>query len=549
MADAPEKPLEQDEEGSESQEGHTRGSGGIFSILLPPDPAVWNEARKLVSDRNLRVEDLAACSSQDPAIVLELLKTSNALFFSGGKSPITSIKTAIVRLGSELIVETLEKIKDRETFEEERVAHWFEIHRSRCRRAAIVCRILAEPLARTLSDDCQAVALFMYIGELLAVMHLRETYTRLADEEPRSTVLYRLGQDYRFDTESVGLAYLRRNGIPEALVAALDRDARVRQSDRAVMKPLCAAAAEMIEAFDLGRWEKLAPGKTLPPKSNIRLLGIQDQQYLKIYERASEYLFSARAHDEKKKAHPVQGFIDEKEAAAALESQEDKDASSSSLSADVDSLIGDLPEPPLRDDPADWEEEEEEADFGLDEVAYKPKSTARSEQKELEVPEVALPSSRIETMLSSLTNVFEQAKTSEEVLTQLLDMLVTPGPFEKSALIVVSKDRKKAVVVAARGPGIGERQMLSLEDPLSPLARCFSKVQSFGNRSSKNSPFGSKAYALAPIDADHESPVALYADCGATGSITFEARRVFRMVVQLLNQKLPQVAGGIPVEI
>jgi hypothetical protein len=152
-------------------------------------------------------------------------------------------------------------------------------------------------------------------------------------------------------------------------------------------------------------------------------------------------------------------------------------------------------------------------------------------------------------IVSTITSMFENAKSSEELLQQLLQMLVEGGTFEKSALIVVSKDRKHAIVVAARGPNIGNGQKLDLNDPLSPLAQCFSKVQSFGNRQSNSSPFGSKAFALSPIDADHDTPVALYADCGNHGSLTFEARRVFRTVVEILNQKLPQIPGGIPVEL
>lgn len=127
--------------------------------------------------------------------------------------------------------------------------------------------------------------------------------------------------------------------------------------------------------------------------------------------------------------------------------------------------------------------------------------------------------------------------------------MLVDGPYEKSALIVVSKDRKHAIVVAARGPNIGNGQKIELNDPLSPLAQCFSKVQSFSNRINEASPFGCKSFALAPIDADHDTPVALYADCGNDAALTFEARRVFRTVVNLLNQKLPTIPGGIPVEL
>jgi len=145
--------------------------------------------------------------------------------------------------------------------------------------------------------------------------------------------------------------------------------------------------------------------------------------------------------------------------------------------------------------------------------------------------------------------VMESAQNSEELLESLLSALVDQGPFEKTALIVVSKDRRNAIVVAARGPNIGNGQRLVLDDPLSPFSQCLSKIQSFGREGSATSPFGSKTFAVAPIEAAHETPVALYADCGNEGAITFEARRIFRTVVDLVNEKIKTLPGGIPVEL
>jgi hypothetical protein len=176
-----------------------------------------------------------------------------------------------------------------------------------------------------------------------------------------------------------------------------------------------------------------------------------------------------------------------------------------------------------------------------------PKTVARVQApiKPIEPPK--LRTSGGNQVVNSIANMFNEAQNSEQLLTDLLSMLVDKGPFKKTALIVVSKDRKHAIVVAARGIGNGQR--VELDDPLSPLAQCFSKVQSFGTKSNEASPFGSKAFALAPITADHDTPVALYADCGNDGSITFEARRIFRTVVDILNEKLPSIPGGIPVEL
>ena len=543
-------------------DGSSRGHGPL-SILFPPDLDVWHEARRLVADKNLRVEDLATCASQDPVLVLDLLKVSNAMYFSGGKSAICSARTAIVRLGSDVVVEILEKMKDRSQLDDEDIRHWFELHRSRCKRTAIIARIMSEAVARTLCDDCQTAALFMFIGEMLAVAHLREVYVGLAEELSRSGIIYRLGQEYKFDVETMGLAYLRRYGIPELVLFAIDREARVRSHDRAVMKPLCMAAAEMVDAFDMNRWERLAPGKTLPPKSALRSLQISDNQYLKIYERCSEYLFSTRLLEERRKQQAgVEGAAYVvPELAASPHSQETDELQSeiqnlvkSTLEEDLaipqqESQISEAgpsapPEPKL--DPAEVIDQQ----FSLREARKRRKNKARKRPEE--VPPQAPPQAateRAQTMLLTLSSLFEQVSTSEDLLSDLLATLVDKGPFEKSALIVVSEDRSKAIVVAARGPGIENRQVLSLDNPLSPLAQCFSKIQSFGTREHECSPFGSRSFALAPIDADHETPVALYADCGNNGAVPFEARRIFRLVVEVLNQKLPQIAGGIPVEI
>ncbi|MBX7144886.1 MAG: HDOD domain-containing protein [Oligoflexia bacterium] len=546
-----------------------RVAGRPFSILMPADLPVWQEARRLVTDKNIRVEDLAIVAAQDPAIVIELLRTSNAMFFSGGRSPITSVKTAIVRLGSDVVLETLDKMKERQPLENEDIKHWFDMHRNRCKRTSIVATILAEALARTLVDDCQAVGLFMFVGEMLAVLHLGETYTKLAEDLSRSGINYRLAQDHKFDVEKMGVTYLRRHGVPEALLFVLDRDARARTPDRAIMKPLCQAAAEMVDAFDNNRWEKLAPGKTLAPKSALRMLQMNEAQYLRIYERVSEYLFSLRMLEEKKKQEALLGAAPGTEQPAAQASKPET-SEQSALQNEISSIIKGTPAAPQQSAPAEKPKavapaeapkkpapttviketnEKLNEQFNLKPSAPQSKVVPRVEKKaELKEPP-KLRTSAGNQIVNNFSSICGDAKTSEELLTGLLQMLVDKGPFEKSAIIVVSKDRSKAIVVAARGPNIGNGQTIELTDPLNPLAQCFSKVQSFGNKEAACSPFGSKAFALSPIDADHDTPVALYADCGNNNSLTFEARRVFRTVVELLNQKLPQIPGGIPVEI
>ena len=539
------------EQTGEQEEGKAAGPLGA---LLPADPSLLREAKRLLADDDSRVDNLAMVCLQDPIILIELLKKANALYFAGGRAPITSAKTAIVRLGSDVVKDVFDSLDDREPIEDPKVTEWFQSFRSRSRRIGIVCRIFSEALAKQLNDDCQSIGSMFSIGDMLAVHHLQEAYVELAEDQSRTSVNYKLSSVHRFDVETMGLSYLRRNGIPEVLVFAMDRDSRPRNAERAQMKLICQSAMELVDAFDNNKWEKFAPGKKLNPKSSIRMLQIGDPQYLKIYERTSEYLFSARMLEEKQR----QDEIKEQQVEELEESAADNE-----LQSEIDSLLGITDEEGETEvqevqSPAEEEEtiiQEISEDLGeiQEQFALTPQKarTPREKRKEEEeVKSVEPPQLRTKggnKFVSSVSDLFEEAENSEELLTGLLQRLVD-GPFEKAALIVVSQNRKSAIVVAARGP-IGNGQRIEINDPLSPLAQCFAKVQSFSSRANEASPFGCKSFAVAPIDADHDTPVALYADCGDNGAISFEARRIFRTVVEILNQKLPTIPGGIPVEL
>ncbi len=549
MADLP---IGTTKEGTEAP----KAAGGVFGIELPTDLTIWTEARKLIGDSNLRVDDIATCCLQDPAIIIELIKISNALYFSGGRSPITTARTAIIRLGSDVVLDTFTKLHERKQIESPRVSHWFELHRSRCKRTAIIARLLSELLAKNLADDTQAIALLFSTGDLVATMFFGETYADIADDVGKSSIAFRLLQSKKFDIEKNGLNYLRRIGIPEQMVSIIDREATIKSTERAIMKPICFAAAEIVEAFDSNKWEKISPGKTLPPKSALRSLGMNDSSYLKIYERASEYLFAARLQEERKK---IAGGMGENPSAEQIE----KDGIKEDLDSEIAVLINSSSQAPVVEKSPKTEVRPETilqeiksdlpftpTTFGLDnpsnDTGNKVPRVEPSSEK-LEAP--SLLSKKNNEFLGKLTAVMDQATSSEDLLKQILGMLVNDGTFEKAALIVTSHDRKQAIVVTARGPGIGDGQRILLDDPLSPLAQCFSKIRSYSTRDNQCSPWGSRSFAVAPLNVDHETPVALYADCGVSGTIKFEGRRLFRTVVELLNQKLPELPGGIPVEV
>lgn len=547
---ANDKPVSGEQVTSENGNNRPRGPLGV---VFPPDRAVLAEARRLAADKKVRIEGLATTVSQDPVLVIEFLKTSNALFFAGSKAQIETPRTAIVRLGSDVMIEMIDKCGDRPDYEHPEVMRWFNIHRGRGRRAAILARILSETLAKSLGDEIHCATSFLYIGEMIATAHFGETYVNLANTNSRTTVLYRLSNDHKFDLTNTALTYLRRNGVPESILFTLDPEGRAKSPDRGIMKAICHAAGEMVEGFDAEKWDKFSPGKTLPPKSSLRMLGLSDQAYLKIYERTSEFLLSAKLADEKKKATPeVQtGITANHPPSQAAELQSEIIQILTSPAAQAPTAAPSAAQKPKTPTPTTIKAAQKAVEAELFSLNEAPKTAPRVSPVGTTVTPKPTPlvSSRGNQVVTDISEMFESVGSSEELLASLLDMLVAKGTFEKSALIVVSKDRQKAIVVAARGPNIGNGQKLSIDDPLSPLAQCFSKVQSFGNKEAQCSPWGSKAFALAPIDADHATPVALYADCGTSGSITFEARRVFRTVVEILNSKLQQIPGGIPIEL
>lgn len=556
MAENPEDPKELERDApvdSSAAEADGGVQGGPLRIMLPPDMAVWTEARRMTTDKNVRLEDLAICVAQDPAIVLELIRVANAMYFSAGRPPITTTQTAIMRLGSDVVLENLKKIRQRPLLAEPEVSKWFELHRGRCRRTSIISKIIAEAVAKQLSDDCQTVGLFTFVGDMLAVAFLKERYVKLANTCSRATINYKLGQNFKLDTEALNATYLRRHGVPEVILFALDRNGRAKTPERSLMKPICMGAAEMVEAFDANRWEKLAPGKTIPPKSAIRMIPMSEAQYLKIYEKASEYLYTIKAFDEKKQAPEEPA-----ESPAPIKLEIDSGAMSE-LDDEISSILSEqtpTPTQPVKTKPSVSPTPPASANDNVD--LTKILDTSKLGEKKIARTTKLTPLKAPPTMISpgankvmsSITGMFDAAQTSEDLLKSLLDMLVANGLFKKSAIIVISGDRKNAAVVASRGPNITKGQIITIDDPLNPLAACLSRVQSFGtNGNSAVSPFGSKAYAVAPINADHSTPVALYADCGEDGSVSFEARRVFRNVVDILNEKLPTIPGGIPVEV
>lgn len=280
--------------GPPSGSGGQKTLSGVYALSIPPDMRAWGAVRQMVADPGVRMDEVSREICSDPALVIHVLKASSSMHYSAGKPPVTTIKSAMERLGGNGAVETLESLKDIPPIENPDVVRWIEVGRRRGRHCGRISRIWAEVLAQSLAEDAHVTGALGFTGDILAPMHFGEVFTRIAAENPRVKVLYKLEKDHNFDLEKVGVSYLTRIGIPDSITFALDPAGQTKTPSRAVLKPICAAAIEMTMAFELDKWDKFAPGGAINPKSAIKLIKMTEAQYTTVYERAGQYLFEER---------------------------------------------------------------------------------------------------------------------------------------------------------------------------------------------------------------------------------------------------------------
>jgi len=262
----------------------------LSTLSVPPSLNSLTEIRTLAVQPSARVDELAALVCQDPVVVIELLRTANSVEISAGRPPATTVKQAIDRLGAESLVQLLNRIAETPAMTAAGSERWLELGRRRCRIAGRAARYLSEITAKTLVDDCEVAGLLVHFGEILALVSLGEQFIKLASENSRVKLLYRLEKDHRFDTVKNGISYLRRFGVPEAIMFGIDPDVQSKAPGRGAMKTVCQAASEIAVAYESEKWEKYAPGQTLPPKSPLRMLALSDAQYAAVYDKCTTYL-------------------------------------------------------------------------------------------------------------------------------------------------------------------------------------------------------------------------------------------------------------------
>ncbi|HMO16860.1 MAG TPA: HDOD domain-containing protein [Oligoflexia bacterium] len=538
----------------------------LISLELSPDKKILEQAILLASDRNVRISKLSESVLKDPITTLEILKAANSGEFSTEKSSIAAVQTAVIRIGSKELVRLFEELKNREDDKlDSDVLMELNSLRRLSERASIVAEIFASNIQKDISEISQTCGLLSYVGQMILCCHLKREYLELAHLRKRNALAYRLQSRFNINFQNMQLDYFRSRHLPPVIFYAFDRELKCKTPAQSSLRFIIESAVELVEAYEDGKWSKYTnPGK-LPPKSNIRLLKISDQQYTQIVEEIEDSL----------------GFSQPN---LAIPIPEDDTLRSKSLTA-PDSYLSDDTEIPIsgiesgkllsestttdnlnsREDshPVDFETEarffsqrdptvvidrSELISFlsssGATVFIEKPSEVVEQEKQELSVDGQAV--------FELLESICKEASESMDLLRNLMEVITEQGPFSRAALIELTDTRKQAIVHTAIGESfetLESPHALSIMDPLSPLSLGATKVQSFNAKSVRDfvSPFGISSYAISPLKLNGgENPLVFYADCGEHKPLPFEARKTFRLVIALLNQTLPRLTQNIP---
>ncbi|MCI5064885.1 HDOD domain-containing protein [bacterium] len=498
---------------------------------IPVDREICESVLRILSDPGVRVERINELVCSDPVLLLEVLCAANGLkTISGGKAVIEG-KVALVSLGLERIRELVQELAEVTPRFEGDQAFWLKAIKQKSRKAAAVCSLVAKVVRPESILECFSLGAVSYYGDLLALAKFGDRYVELLEEESRRTkVRYRLVKDFRFSLEEETVDYLGKRTLPNVFPLVLDLTSSKLMPNVQALKQICHASLEFVDAYFEDRLDRLAPGVSIPPKSYRRTLALSDDQYEMLYLSIESYLEKGE-------------FLRDEDLGKA----EEEELSEEGVPEEAEQALEEVGEDaPVEDaeasegDPFDLLDEEEGDAVPFDEEFARPIPTAPKRQYV----------SKSDRAMPKFISMCEDTESVEELLERLLTMLVDQSPFESAAIIVVSPENQNAMVVAFRGRTLveGETSIIELKDPLSPLLNSKSKVVSYSPKKRGNSPFGCGNYALSPIEVSYKRPVILYADCGDGNILTFEARRLFRKVVDMLNNILPQMEGELLLE-
>jgi HD-like signal output (HDOD) protein len=191
---------------------------------LPTLPSVASQIFNIASDPNSSGSELAAIVTKDPALTSKLLKTVNSAFY-GSPQKISSVKHAIVLLGTEEIVDIAFGLAAAKVFDLKPVPGIldpkFLWHHAIC--TALIAQSVSRPLSQFRDVGVFTAGLLHDVGKIFLIANYPDIYRQLSqDAEKLKLPLFEMEEDY-FGIHHAGIGrYLASQwNLPEALVNAI----------------------------------------------------------------------------------------------------------------------------------------------------------------------------------------------------------------------------------------------------------------------------------------------------------------------------------------
>ncbi len=500
-------------------EGEPKQEGAHSFNRFPPFPVdldVLRQAQDELKSKIVKINEVADVILNDPATALELLSAANRKFHANERPAIWSVRTALFRLGSEQILLLLDELGNRQPVVSPEVAKEIERLRVRARQASRIARALALEVAPQLVEESQTAGLMTEVGYMFAVMRFKERYLKVLAATSGRGFAYRLEQELHFDVKKFRLDYLGEKWFPPSLLFVFDPETACKTESQANLRFIVEGATELLDAGEAKKLDKYAPENELPGKSALR--------YLEITPAGRERIFDS-----------LLAIFD---LVPKTPSESDRTSSRSKLVA-IEPEVLPLPAAPVvtpaAPPPVPIFFVQTEVDYlDVTEVETERPLTHFSEQNQ--------------RVFQQLKNLADQVESTDLLIRGVLSILTENGPFARANLLVFDRQNGMAEVHLHTGGELSKTPPHLVEDPLSPLATANTQIRSFNAEDLRDAlaPFGVAAYALSPVRVNHPKQVALYADCGDDGVVPFEARRVFRYAVGLLNRILLENPSDLP---
>jgi len=476
---------------SEETESTTLLNGSEFAV--PHDRRIVSLAKKAALAATLRVDDLVTIILGDPTLTLHILRSGNSIKSSGDKRSTGSLKTAIIRLGSQAIITLIDEIERRTQPNINLINPTLKQLKKRATATSQIAHILATETSQRNPEECLITGLLYNTGELLALATLGEAYTTLAATNGRAQLMYLLHINHDFELEEWSFDYLQSCGIPSSITSAISPTIQNHTPQNST-RPIVLTAIEFIDAFLEQRLARFAPGRPPPARSAVRMLSISPARYERVYSQIVELLGNLETEDIDKSHLP------EEPSSPAQQEKENK----TSIPEQI------IPPPAVP--------RETEVDTRKKEVTPAPSLTVGPTPTVFQSPPQNLNINGWQSLYQMIT-----------------ERLCRPDQFFRIAIII---RHEESATITFDPPG-AELAAFPLPVPISPELDYFLEtgveVSSPLLPSHRNSPFGGIAWGIGNCSESSFEHVFLYADCGGARNLPPGAERVFREGLALLS--------------